>query len=385
MRVVPRLDAVKLARPAAGVGTRASRWTRPLVLVGAAASGASRNLQGGPARSRRLVISAIVEQDPRSSRRTSAGDAAGGGSTTSIQDSVGEACARKVLAQLVEKQVILAEAARLGITVPPKDVNEAVDQEIAQVKERLGGDAASSRPSRRRRYRGGAPQALRAGRPRPARHHAGRSRVQNKINVTDAEVRAYYQANHDSIRKRPEALELAHILVAFEPDSQQVRRARSRADSLHNVLSKPGTPPSSRSWRPASRTIRAAAAEASGPLRPRRHGPRIRRGGVPAQADGDLKPVRTRFGYHVIQVIEHFPKNDWHRSACTHIMIATRPSPADEERARSRRWALRDSAGARADFAGMVRRHSADAASRDSGGSLGEIPVPNLPPNMREF
>jgi parvulin-like peptidyl-prolyl isomerase len=32
----------------------------------------------------------------------------------------------------------------------------------------------------------------------------------------------------------------------------------------------------------------------------------------------------------------------------------------------------------------MARKYSADSATRDSSGNLGEIPVPNLPPNMRE-
>lgn len=295
---------------------------------------------------------------------------------------------KEVLNQLVEKQVILAEAARLGITVPPKDVNQAVEQEIAQVKERLG-DAGfqqalaqekTTEAALRKRYEPDVRDQLLVMRT------VGRE-VQSKVTATDAEVRSYYQANRDSIGKRPEALKLAHILVAFEPDSQQVRRSRGRADSLYTVLSKPGN---------AAKFPELAARFSDDPSG--------RRGGdLGAFGRGDMvpefeevafglkpmeisKPVRTRFGYHVIQVLEHFPKSDSteERVHARHIMIATRPSPADEERARVKALGLRDSLSRGADFASLVRRYSADAATRDSGGALGEIPVTNLPANMRE-
>lgn len=296
---------------------------------------------------------------------------------------------KDVLNQLVEKQVILAEAARLGITVPPKDVNDAVEQEIGQVKERLGGDAAfqqalsqekTTEAALRKRYEPDVKEQLLIMRT------VGRE-VQGKVSVTDAEVRTYYQANRDSIAKRPEALKLAHILVAFEPDSQQVRRARLRADSISTVLGKPGK----------AASFPELAARFS-------DDPSGRRGGdlgtfgrgdmVPEFEEVAFKlkpmeissPVRTRFGYHVIQVLEHFPKSDSteERVHARHIMIATRPSPADEERARVKALALRDSLTRGADFAALARKHSADAATRDSAGNLGEVPVPSLPPNMRE-
>ena len=88
----------------------------------------------------------------------------------------------------------------------------------------------------------------------------------------------------------------------------------------------------------------------------------------------------------MIQVLEHFPATDSteERVHARHIMIATKPSPADEERARTRALALRDSLTHGADFGTLARKYSADVATKDSSGYLGEIPVPSLPPNMRE-
>jgi peptidyl-prolyl cis-trans isomerase SurA len=296
---------------------------------------------------------------------------------------------KEVLNQLVEKQVILAEAGRLGIVVPPKDVNEAVDQEIQQLKTRLGGDQGfqqalvqekTTEAALRKRYEPDVRDQL------TIMRTVGRE-VQSKVSVTDAEVRTYFQANRDSIAKRPEALKLAHILVAFEPDSHQVRRARLRADSLHNVLGKPGK----------AAAFAELAAQFSDDPSGRRGGDlgTFARGEMVAEFETvafNLKPmeisrpVRTRFGFHVIQVLEHAAKTDSseERIHARHIMIATHPSPADEERARVKALAVRDSLARGADFAAMARKYSADSATRDSAGHLGEIPVPNLPPNMRE-
>jgi peptidyl-prolyl cis-trans isomerase SurA len=268
-------------------------------------------------------------------------------------------------------------------------VNDAVEQEIEQLRDRLGGEDAFKQAlaqekmtvvALRKKYEPDVRDQL------TIMRTVGRE-VQNKVNVTDAEVRAYYQANRDSIAKRPEALKLAHILIAFEPDSQQVRRARMRADSLRTVLGKPGR----------AGDFAELAARFSDDPSGRRGGDlgTFGRGDMVAEFEGvafGLKPmeisapVRTRFGFHVIQVLEHFAKTDSteERIHARHIMIATRPSPADEERARMRALVVRDSLAHGADFAAMARKYSSDAATKDSAGYLGEIPVPNLPPNMRE-
>src|SRR6266849_1415352 len=62
--------------------------------------------------------------------------------------------------------------------------------------------------------------------------------VQSNMTVTDPEVRAYFEAHRDSIGRKAESLTLAHILIAFEPDSAQLKRARTRADSLRSLIVK---------------------------------------------------------------------------------------------------------------------------------------------------
>jgi peptidyl-prolyl cis-trans isomerase SurA len=98
------------------------------------------------------------------------------------------------------------------------------------------------------------------------------------------------------------------------------------------------------------------------------------------------EPVRTRFGYHIIQVLEHHAKTDstGEEIHARHIMVQAKPTASDEERARVRCFALRDSILAGADFGAVAKKFSADTATRDSAGVLGEVPVPALPENLRE-
>jgi peptidyl-prolyl cis-trans isomerase SurA len=293
---------------------------------------------------------------------------------------------REVLNQLVERQVLLTEAARLGITAPNEEVAQETERQIQGLRRRFPStqeyqaalaQEKTTEAEVRKRYEVGIREQM------TIQRLVGKE-VQSKTTVSDGEIRAYYESHKDSLGKKPESLKLAHILIAFEPDSAQVRRARLRADSLYTMVIK-GEP-----------FDRVAATQSDDPS--------ARAGGdLGTFARGDMvpefeevayrlkpmeigKPVRTRFGYHIIQVLEHQAPTDStpERVHARHIMVQIRPSEADEERARKKALAVRDSLLQGADFAAMARRYSADTATKDSGGVLGEIPVPSLPQNMQE-
>jgi len=293
---------------------------------------------------------------------------------------------REVLGQLVERQVLLVEAARLAITVPSEEVAQETDRQIQALKQRFPSQLefqaalAQERTTEaelRKRYADGIRDQM------TIQRLVGRE-VQSKTTVTDGEIRAYFESHRDSLGKRPELLRLAHILIAFEPDTVQVRRARMRADSLRAMVVK-------------GRPFEQVAAEFS-------DDPSAKGGGeLGAFGKGDMvpefemvafslkpmeisQPVRTRFGYHIIQVLERQAATDStdERIRARHIMVQIKPSEIDEERARKKAFAVRDSLLKGADFAAIARRYSADSATKDSGGVLGDIPVPSLPPNMQE-
>ncbi|HEU4724506.1 MAG TPA: peptidylprolyl isomerase [Candidatus Eisenbacteria bacterium] len=293
---------------------------------------------------------------------------------------------RNIIDQLVENQVVLAEATRLGLTATPAEVQAAVDREIGALRERLGGEAGFRRALEqermteadlRKRYEPDVREQLLISR-------VVSREVQSKTTVTDAEVRAFYDANRDSIGKKPEQLKLAHILIAFEADSAQAKRARARADSIRALIVK------GRPFEEAAKQFSDdPSGQRGGDLGPFGHGDMVPEFETVAFSlkPGDMsQPVRTRFGYHIIKVDSHQAKTDSTEELvrARHVMIGIRPTPNDEERARKRALVYRDSLKAGADFAAMAKRHSMDTATKDSGGVLGDISVASLPDNLRE-
>jgi peptidyl-prolyl cis-trans isomerase SurA len=82
------------------------------------------------------------------------------------------------------------------------------------------------------------------------------------------------------------------------------------------------------------------------------------------------KPVRTRFGYHLIRVNDIRPAHGQVRVA--HIMTLTPESMTDEQKANAKKriFSLYDSLQAGADFAALARKYSEDRGSASNGGEL---------------
>jgi len=303
-------------------------------------------------------------------------------------DSVSLAKLRKdVLRQLIDEQVILAEAQRQNVTITKSDLDKAVKEAIANVRTRLGSDANFQRAlaeehtteeALRRKYEPDVKKQLLVMR------LVGKE-VQNRTTVTDAEAKAYFTAHRDSLGKRSEQLKLSAIVIGFEPDSIQVKRLHARADSLRNLIVVKKAP--------FEDVAKKFSDDPSG----------VRGGDLGTFARGDMvaefeevafvlkpneisQPVRSRYGWHLIQVLQHFPKSDslGERIHARHVLLQAKISPADEDRARKKALGVRDSILKGADFAAMAKRHSMDTATKDSGGFLGEVPVSTLPPTFQE-
>ena len=325
----------------------------------------------------------ILESDVDEQLRTAMGNL-----RVDPADSVTVAKLRKdVLQQLIDEQVILAEAARQNITIPKADLDQAVMQAIQNVRARLGteqnfqralAEEKTTEAQLRKKYEPDVRKQLLVMR------LVGRE-VQNKTTVTDAEVKSYFTSRRDSLGKKPEELKLSAIVVGFDPDSIQVKRLRVRADSLRNLIVGKG--------RPFEEIARKFSDDPSG----------VRGGDLGTFGRGEMvgefeevafslkpmdvsQPVRSRYGWHIIQVLEHFAKSDTsgERVHARHVLLQAAIKPADEERARKRALTVRDSLLKGADFAAMARRFSMDTSTKDSGGYLGDVAVPNLPPSFRE-
>jgi peptidyl-prolyl cis-trans isomerase SurA len=295
---------------------------------------------------------------------------------------------RDILRQLIDEQVILAEAARQNITIPKPELDQAVNKAIENVRARLGSDANFQRAlaeehqteaGLRKKYEPDVRKQLLVMR------LVGKE-VRNRTTVTDAEAKTYFAAHRDSLGKRPEQLKLSAIVVGFEADSIQVKKLRARADSVRNlvVVKK----------QPFEDVAKRFSDDPSG----------TRGGDLGTFARGEMvgefedvafalkpneisQPTRSRYGWHIIQVLEHLPASGDslpERVHARHILLQAKITPSDEERSRKKAAMVRDQLLKGANFAEMAKKYSMDTSTKDSGGALGDVAVSSLPPNFRE-
>lgn len=289
-----------------------------------------------------------------------------------------EALRAEILQQLIAEKLILAKAKELQLTVDPSDVENAVDQQIEDLERRTGGRAGLERELAREgmslnelrlTYRDQIHNYL-------LKDRLMASQLRQRIRITDDDVREYYLENRDKIPNRPESLELAQILISIEASDAISRDVLRRVEQVKSE---------------------ATAGVDFGELAKRySEGPSAERGGdlgwfrygdfnSPAFEDaanelgiGEISdPVRSQFGYHLIQLLER----DGDRLHVRHILFRVEAGTADESKAAARADSVRAMALAGEPFEELAKKYSDDAGTRDEGGYLGTFAVDEIKEN----
>jgi peptidyl-prolyl cis-trans isomerase SurA len=206
-----------------------------------------------------------------------------------------------------------------------------------------------------------------------------RQEVHAKIDVTWREVEEYYEEHAEEVARIPEGYEVAGILVTPEVTEDAKRSAIERMVQVRERLDA-GEP-----FEVLARELSEdASAQAGGDLGTFGRGVMVPEFEEAAFAldPGDVSGiVPTRFGFHIIQVLE---KGDATVHA-RHILARVAPGPEDEERARAEAESLRQLVLAGRDFGAVAREHSDDEMSREADGVLGWFAPEDLSPAIREI
>jgi peptidyl-prolyl cis-trans isomerase SurA len=301
---------------------------------------------------------------------------------------------QRVLDQLIEEKLIVAEAERQKITVSDAEVNREVEAAISEARDRLGSDEAFQRQLQlesltvdklRDKYRADVRRQMLAAR-------LVQKQIQRKT-VTPAEAEAYFLAHRDKFPKAPPEANISVILIAVEADSARVEEARQRAlAALKRV-------------RGGEKFAKVAEELSEDPTSARSGGdlgffgrgrmdPKFEEAAFsqPIGKVGDL--VRTPYGWHMIEVMERDTlKSRTGKTAgrdsvdaqgrpmvevhARHILIRTATGPDDEERARSLARRVRDEALKGTDFAALSRRYS-KLEGADASGAVGWVSYAKL-------
>ena len=274
------------------------------------------------------------------------------------QDPVGrDSLFRSALESVIQERMLLEAAEEAGVQVPDAQVDQVVENRFAQMRSNFSSDrefrdAVESTGQNMFQFR----QMLRA----TARADLTIQRYRQQLmqegelpsaQVTEAEVRAYFEQRAQG-RQRPGSITFDRVMIVPTPDSASADSARSVArTALEEVRGGESFAVVARRYSddPGSR-------ERGGDLG------WIRRGDVvPAFANAAwvappgraVGPVRSRFGYHVIEV-ENVRGGE---RKVRHVLVRPRIGDEDVREARELAESLADSLRAGADPDRLAREH----------------------------
>jgi peptidyl-prolyl cis-trans isomerase SurA len=281
----------------------------------------------------------------------------------------------QVLEQLIAEKLILAKAREQEIEVEPSEVEDAVERQIADLERRAGGRNALLQELERQ---GMSLQELRATYRDQIRNYILKDRllsgrIRGRIQVSDEDVREYYQENRDRIPGRPATVELADILIGVRPTREILAEVRERAESVRREALEGAD-----FGELAERYSEGPSAPKGGDLgwfTPGDFASPAFEEAAQGLAVGEIsEPVLTDFGYHLIQLVER----DGERLHVRHILFRVEEDPREVRRAEALADSIRSLAAQGAPFDSLAVRFSQDEQTKGEGGYLGLFALEDL-------
>lgn len=280
---------------------------------------------------------------------------------------------QEILDQLINDKLLILEAESQKIEVSPDEVNQAVEQTISSIIEQMGGQAAFEDQLERE---GLTESELRARYQEDARGQILANRligreIRSKVNVTDEDVRTFYEENRGELPKKPESYRLSDIFIAVRPDSLIEKKRREDAELIRQQILDGDL-----SFDEAAGTYSDdPSGEQGGDLgrfSPGDLDPVFEQAVAELSPGGLSEPVRTRFGYHIIRLDAVDPNGRW--AEAHHILLGIAPSKVDEARALTRARSVKQRIIDGESFDAVAREVSDDPITAQEGGDLGWLP-----------
>jgi len=303
---------------------------------------------------------------------------------------------RQVLDQLIDDKLVLEEAKRQNVVVPPADVAKQVENAVNEAKERYGGEQGFrdqlvreniTEARLRERFKSDVERQL-----------LGERLVRKlfpKKTVTPAEAEAWFKTHRDKFPKVPAQLHLQVIQITPSPDSAALAAGKAKIEGLRKRIL-------------AGEKFAKIAAEGSDDPGTAKSGGDLgffRRGQMePAIEEvafalpiGKLSsPLKTPYGWHLLEAMERDtvrgpngadslgadgkPIEEVH---ARHILVKVTPDDNDVDRASDLAGKVRAQAAKGGDFAALAKRYSSYRGPASPDGDVGFLSVGQLQPNIR--
>lgn len=283
---------------------------------------------------------------------------------------------REALDRIIDDKVVLEKARQdTTLRVSDRDIEARVADMYARVAQQQGGERALELTLRQQT--GMSLGQFKARLMDQVRDNALRQRLQMKYvgdpQPSQFQVREFYDKYRDSLPVQRDVVRLSHLQWRIKAGDVLERESREKAVSLIGRLD------AGESFAELARLHSDdGSARSGGDLGFTRRGtldPDFERAAFALDAgDYTRRPVRTRFGYHVIRVTA---KRD-NEIRTSHILVRVTPSDADTARARAWLDSLGRTLRTQEAFRAAARTHSDDRRTRELGGDLGWFPRDSL-------
>ena len=278
----------------------------------------------------------------------------------------------RVVESLINQKLILEIAEVESIEVEDREVDQAVEQYIAQSvsqagsEERLEGILGKRLSELRREWWPDMREQLIA------------ERYQNQlfsdVVVTRDETVVFYNKFKDSLKTVPTSYNANHIFLSIKPGEESLGEAFALADSIRREI----VGGSDFALLAERFSEDPGSAKQGGVLGFVGRGtlvPEFERVAYSLNPGETSGVVKTEFGYHVIETVEILGD----KINARHILITPKAGPKDEDRAYSLGLTIKDSVQTLKDFSLFAKKYSEDISTKDSGGRLGWIDSERFP------
>jgi peptidyl-prolyl cis-trans isomerase SurA len=297
---------------------------------------------------------------------------------TSMTDEEHEEMYNRILQDVINDKLVVAQAGRLDVDIPFSTVEERVNQAIEDNKRSLGGEEAFERQLNREGFKLEDLKKLYRDqiRNRMLVEEVLRMEVnRGTIEIGDAELRQFYEEKKSEFPMRPAVVHLLTIFIGFE-SSEQVRvDAKARIDEVHRRAM--GGESFTELAKTYSEDPSAPLGGDLGFVKPEDLAEPAFAKAVANLSIGEISnPIQTSFGFHIVQVTERNP--DTGEVRIRHILIRPTASEEDVEDVFAKATSIRAEIGNGASFEEMADLHSTDP-NATKGGDLGWLKVDDLP------
>ncbi|MCX6138026.1 MAG: peptidylprolyl isomerase [Ignavibacteriales bacterium] len=283
----------------------------------------------------------------------------------------------RILDGLINEKLILAQAIEDSVIVTDEEVADRLDRQIKLLVQQYGSEQRLEElynmpiSRMKRDFREEIRKQLLIQKIRQTREVG--------LTVSRREVEAFFETNRDSLPTVPQEFEMSHIFVKPKPDSASEKSVYSLALSILDSIRAGGD-------------FADFAKRYSSDVGSAVHGGdlgSVRRGSfvkefeevVFSMKENELsKPVKTQFGYHIIQLLERRGESVHPR----HILFPIKQTSLSDDTTMAELKRLRDRVLHGEDFGVLARKYSEDPESKDIGGDLGRIPADQIEPSFME-